>query len=161
MAKSPRSAKTLQPQLERVAEDMGLELIDIELAKEHGSIFLRLFIDKSGSPDLTDCERYHRAIMPMMEDIEYDYLEVSTPGIDRPLKNQRDFDRSIGKRVEARLYKPGPSGEKSATGELAACDGDTLTLDIGQVRTTYSMKDIAQVRLAPDISRELLEGTET
>ena len=105
----------------REAEKCGYELIDVELVKESTGRFLRFYIDKEGGVSLDDCESYHRRIQPLMENIDYDYMEVSSPGADRPLKTERDFERAVGQMVEVRLYRP-VNGVKVFTGELAGLE---------------------------------------
>ena len=90
---------------ERLAQKMGYEFVDVELAKEHGAAFLRIYVDKAGGMSLDDCAAFHHAIIGQIEDLEYDYLEISSPGVDRPLKRERDFERARGETVEVKLYK--------------------------------------------------------
>ncbi len=80
--------------------------MDVELVKEPTGRFLRFFIDKPDGVTIEDCEIFHRRIQPMMEFVDYDYMEVSSPGADRPLKKPEDFERAAGAGVEVRLYKP-------------------------------------------------------
>ena len=83
----------------REAERMGLEWVDVELAKEPAGRFLRIFVDKPAGIDLNDLEAYHKIVQPLFDDVDYDYMEVSSPGADRPLKTERDFERAQGVRV--------------------------------------------------------------
>ena len=73
----------------RLAEELGYEWIDLELVKEPAGRFLRFYIDKEGGISLDDVEAFHRRIQPHAENIDYDYMEASSPGIDRPLKKPR------------------------------------------------------------------------
>ena len=127
MAKADRTA-ALTPKCERVAAEMGFELVEVALDREPTGLYLRLYIDRPEGITLDDCEQYHRAVMPLVESFEYDFMEVSSPGIDRPLKTDRDFERNIGAEVEVRLFKP-MDGVKQLTGALADYDRETLTLD--------------------------------
>lgn len=101
----------------RMAAEMGYEFVDVEVAKEPMGKFLRLYVDREGGISLDELEKYHRAIQPLMDDVDYDYMEVSSPGLDRPLKKQRDFERAAGMTVEVKLYRP-MDGVKVLTGEL-------------------------------------------
>ena len=101
----------------RMAAEMGYEFVDVEVVKEPMGKFLRLYVDRDGGISLDDLEKYHRAIQPLMDDVDYDYMEVSSPGADRPLKKQEDFDRAAGMNVEVKLYRP-MDGIKYFTGEL-------------------------------------------
>jgi ribosome maturation factor RimP len=88
-----------------LADSMDYTLVEAALEKEHTSTFLRIYLDKDGGISLDDCEKYHMAIMGKVENFDYDYLEVSSPGIDRPIKTEWDAKRARGKNVEAKLYK--------------------------------------------------------
>ena len=106
MARKESFVKTIQPVCEKLASDMGLSFYDISLDREPAGLYLRIYIDAEGGLSLDQCEAYHRAVQPKVERYEYDFLEVCSPGIDRPLKTQRDIDKSIGLLVEAKMYKP-------------------------------------------------------
>ena len=93
------------PKCQRLADEMGYELVDVCLDKENTGKFLRIYVDRPEGMSLDDCERYHRAIMPLVESYDFDFLEVSSPGIDRPLKKDRDFERALGEEVEVHLFK--------------------------------------------------------
>ena len=102
---------------ERLAQKMGYEFVDVELTKEHGAAFLRIFVDKEGGMSLDDCSEFHHAIMKEIEDLDYDYLEISSPGVDRPLKRDRDFEKAQGEVVEVHLYRA-QNGQKIFEGKL-------------------------------------------
>ena len=118
MAKSELTA-VVEPKCQRLADELGYELVDVALDKEDSGKYLRIYIDKPEGVDLNDCERYHRAIQPQLESYDYDFLEISSPGIDRPLKKDRDFERSMGMKVELRLFKA-IDGQKEFAGEEKA-----------------------------------------
>ena len=84
----------------RLAEQLGFEWVDLELVKEPAGRFLRFYVDKEGGITLDDLENYHRKILPETEDVDYDYMEVCSPGADRPLKKDKDFERAAGTTVE-------------------------------------------------------------
>lgn len=87
---------------------LGYELVDLEFQKEQARWVLTLFIDKEGGVSLDDCERVSRAVEPLLDDkdpiAQSYFLCVSSPGLDRPLKNESDFKRALGKDVEIKLY---------------------------------------------------------
>ena len=87
---------------EPLALEQGLELVDVTLQKEPQGRTLCLYIDKPGGVSLDDCERFHKAVQPLLETVDYDYLEVSSPGADRPVQTQRDFEKNRGALVEVR-----------------------------------------------------------
>ena len=119
------------PTAKALADEMGYTLVDAELVKEGPGRYLRVYLDKDGGIELDDCERYHRAFQPKVERVDYDFLEVCSPGLDRPLKNDTDYERALGTTVEVSLFKP-VEGKKRYEGELIAFDGETATLRIGE-----------------------------
>ena len=120
----------------RVAAEQALELVELTLTREQQGKTLCIYIDKPGGVTLDDCERYHKAVQPLLEEIDYDYLEVSSPGVDRPVKTLRDFEKNRGARVEVRLFAP-MDGVKAFEGALSAMDelNVTITLDGGDEKT--------------------------
>ena len=136
---------------EKLAQKLGYELCDVAMEKEPTGRYLRIYLDTETGITLDDCEKYHRAVQPSLESFDYDFLEVCSPGIDRPLKTQRDIEKSIGMLVEARLYKP-VDGLKSAQGLLEKMDGESVQLRVGEETLTFPRKAVAQVRLVPDLS---------
>lgn len=139
---------------ERLAVKMGYEFVDVELAKEHGAAFLRIFVDKEGGMSLDDCALYHHAIQKDLEDLEYDYLEISSPGVDRPLKRPRDFERARGERVEVKLYRA-LDGAKQYTGQLVGLVEDQVVIDMEDGQRRFPRKDCALVK--PVIEYEDIE----
>ncbi len=136
---------------ERHAARLGYELCDAAIEKEPTGRYLRIYIDKDGGITLDDCEAYHRAVQPSLEDFDYDFLEVCSPGIDRPLKSKRDVEKSIGLMVEVRLYKP-VDGKKSAQGLLQAMDESAVRIQAGEETMEFPRSAVSQVRLVPDLS---------
>jgi len=136
---------------EKLAQKLGYELCDVAMEKEPTGRYLRIYLDTEGGITLDDCEKYHRAVQPSLESFDYDFLEVCSPGIDRPLKTERDIEKSLGLLVEARLYKP-VDGLKSAQGLLEKMDGESVQLRVGEKTLTFPRKAVAQVRLVPDLS---------
>ena len=96
--------------LSTIVESNGFELVDVEYVKEAGNWYLRGYIDKPGGITVNDCETVSRAFSDTLDEddfIEDSYImEISSPGLDRPLKKEKDFARSIGKLVEIRTYRP-------------------------------------------------------
>ena len=90
-------------------------------------------------------------MQPGLESFDYDFLEVCSPGIDRPLKTKRDIEKSLGLLVEARLYKP-VDGKKSVQGLLREMDENHVLLQTGEETVDLPRKAVAQVRLVPDLS---------
>ncbi len=144
---------------EKLAEKLGYELCDAAIEKEPAGRYLRIYIDKDGGITLDDCEKYHRAVQPKLEEFDYDFLEVCSPGIDRPLKTRRDVEKSLGMLVEAKLYKA-MDGKKAVQGLLEQMDEDKVVLNIGGESLELPRKAVAQVRLVPDLSALEEEETE-
>lgn len=132
----------------------GFELVDVEYVKEGGSWYLRAYIDKPGGIAVDDCEVISRALSDLLDEhdfIEDSYiLEVSSPGIGRPLKKEKDFVRSQGELVEVRTYRA-IQHQKEFTGILNAWDKGTVTLLMEDgTEMKFAREDIALIRLAFD-----------
>lgn len=135
-------------------EEHHFELVDVEFVKEAGTWFLRAYIDKPGGITIDDCELISRALSDLLDEkdfIEEAYiLEVSSPGLGRPLKKDKDFARSLGESVEVRLFKA-VEKQKEFTGILKAWDKDTVTLEFEEeAELTIERANIALIRLAFD-----------
>ena len=151
MAKKASQGERLWGICERLARQMGYELYDAGFEKEPGGLYLRAYVDKPGGITLDDCEKYHRALQPAVEDMDYDFMEVSSPGIDRPLKREDDILRNIGNRVEVRLYKA-VEGRKTFEGSLVSMDKTAVVIREGDLEKSFPAASVAQVRLIPDLS---------
>ena len=129
------------------------ELVDVEYVKEGGTWYLRAYIDKPGGITVDDCEIVNRALGDLLdrEDfIEDSYiLEVSSPGLGRPLKKEKDFVRSQGKEVEIRTYRM-VERQKEFRGILKAWDKETVTIETEEGEQVFSRDNIALIRLAFD-----------
>lgn len=134
-----------------ITQKHGFELVDVEYVKEAGSWYLRVYIDKEGGIAVDDCEVVSREADPILDTddcIEESYiLEVSSPGLGRPLKKEKDFKRSIGKAVECNLYKA-IDKQKEFEGVLKDFTEDTVTIEIDEKDLVLDRKDIAMIRLA-------------
>ncbi len=143
----------------RLAEELGYEWIDLELVKEPAGRFLRFYIDKEGGISLDDVEAFHRRIQPHAENIDYDYMEVSSPGIDRPLKKPRDFERAKGKEIEVKLYKP-MDGAKLFTGILIGLEDGRIVIDDAGERREFDQKAVALARCVLNVDEDMLNDIE-
>lgn len=155
-----RAEKMLEPMM----EEHHFELVDVEWVKEAGTWYLRAYVDKEGGITLDDCELVNRAWSDQMDQedfIEEAYiLEVSSPGLGRPLKKEKDFKRSLGDEVDVKFYSArkipvGKNGKeqsvKEITGILTAYDSDTITLET-EFAPAYviARAEIASVKLTID-----------
>ena len=137
-----------------VVEAHGCELWDVEYVREGSDYFLRLYIDKEGGFTVDDCEMVSRKLSDWLDEkdfIDDSYiLEVSSPGLGRPLKKEKDFKRSMGEQVDIKLYRA-IDKQKDFTGALSAYDEITVTIQYEDgSTTTFDRKDIALIRLAFD-----------
>ena len=135
-------------------EENKFELVDVEYVKEAGTWYLRAYIDKEGGIAVDDCELISRRLGDWLDEkdfIDESYiLEVSSPGLGRPLKKEKDFARSIGKDVDVRLYRQ-RDGQKEFTGRLSSYDGYTVTLQMEDgSQMTFERSGIALIRLSFD-----------
>lgn len=131
-----------------IAESFGLEVIEVLYEKKYDGMNLTIVIDKEGGVTIDDCEKLHRAIdapLDELDPIDTAYtLNVSSPGIDRPLKTERDYRRNLGKKISVKLYKP-LEGKKHYDGVLADYDEETFTLQVKNERIVFNKKDAAKV----------------
>ena len=141
------------PICQQQADEMHFELVDAELVKEGPGRYLRIYIDRPGGIPLDELEAYHRAVQPRLEKIEYDFLEVCSPGLDRPLKKDRDFARALGTKVEVKLYKA-EKGSKLITGTLRAWDEQSVTIEDAQGAHTLNRKALAVIKPVIEIDLE-------
>ena len=136
-----------------VLAEHNFELWDVEYVKEAGTWYLRAYIDKEGGIAVDDCEVISRILSDWLDQtdfIEDSYiLEVSSPGLGRPLKKERDFERSLGEEVEIRLYKA-LNKQTDFTGILKAYDKETVTIETAEGELVFNRPDIALIRLAFD-----------
>ena len=135
-----------------IVESHGFELVDVEYVKEAGTWYLRAYIDKAGGITVNDCELVSRTFSDILDEKDYiedTYIfEVSSPGLGRPLKKEKDFARSIGEEVEVRTYRA-IDRQKEFIGILVEYDKDTVTIEYEDETTQiFNRADIALIRLA-------------
>ena len=134
-----------------IAEENGVEIYDVEYVKEGSDWYLRAYIDKPDGVNIGDCEAVSRKFSDKLDEddfIEDSYImEISSPGLDRPLKKEKDFVRSMGKLVELRTYRP-IEKQKEFCGILNAYDDNSVTIEEDGTLRTFDKKDIALIRLA-------------
>jgi len=148
----------------KIAEQMGFELVDVCVEKEPTGRYLRFYIDRPEGISLDDCEAYHKAVRSLADSVDYDFMEVSSPGIDRPLKKDRDFDRNLGAEIEVKLFRP-LEGKKLLTGVLAGLDNGDILLETPAGITRIPRKAAALVKPVVDMEGieevDLSENTES
>ena len=149
MAKETGTAR-LESACVPIAERMGYELVDICIDREPTGKYLRFYIDKDEGVTLDDCEAFHKAVRSLANAVDYDFMEVSSPGIDRPLKKDRDFERNLGTEIEVKLFKP-IEGTRVITGVLAGLEDGNIVIDTAEGRTLVARKAAATVRPVVDM----------
>jgi ribosome maturation factor RimP len=141
-----------------IVQGEGLELVDVEYKKEGSNWFLRVFIDKEAGVDIDDCGRVSEQLSDLLDEVDpiqnpY-FLEVSSPGAERPLKKSADYDRAVGKQIHVSLYEP-MNQEKVYQGLLEQFDGDELKISWRvkgvQKRIVIPMEKVASARLAVEL----------
>lgn len=140
--------------LEPIVAEAGFELVDVEYVKEAGTWYLRAYIDKPGGITVDDCEAVSRKFSDILDEKDYiedSYIfEVSSPGLGRPLKKEKDFQRSLGEDVEIRTYRP-IEGQKEFEGVLKAFEKNTVTIAYeDETEQVFQRNEIALIRLALD-----------
>lgn len=122
----------IQEALAPIAEEQAIEIVEVEF-KQGREPALTVYIDREGGVDLDACEKFHRAIDPVLDELDPTFgaaytLNVSSPGLDRPLKTQRDFDKCMGEKVEVKLFAP-MQGKKYFEMTLVGYDGNCVELE--------------------------------
>ena len=141
---------TIEEIVQPIVDAKNFEIVDIEYVKEAGEYYLRVYLDKEGG--ISDCAEVSRELNPILDEkdpIKDNYfLEVSSPGLDRPLKKDKDFERYKGRDVEIKLYKP-MNGSKQFEGELIGLTEDKkIKVVIDNNEVEFDKKDIALIKLA-------------
>ncbi|PKG24903.1 ribosome maturation factor RimP [Niallia nealsonii] len=142
-----------------ILEELHLELVDVEYVKEGPNWFLRVAIDKENGVDIDECAAVSEKLSEKLDEVdpitENYFLEVSSPGAERPLKKDKDFERAIGKNVFVKTYEP-IDNEKAFEGILTSFDGTSLSVEI-KIKTrkktvVIPYEKVAKARLAVTFS---------
>jgi ribosome maturation factor RimP len=137
--------------LQPVADELDIEIVDVEF-KQGREPALTVFIDTPTGVDLNTCESFHHAIDPVLDELDPTFgapytLNVSSPGLDRPFKTARDFERNMGKKVEVKLFAP-MQGKKYFEAELIGYDGNCVTLKDEKGEFKIEVSKIAKINQA-------------
>ncbi|MDD6213407.1 MAG: ribosome maturation factor RimP [Clostridiales bacterium] len=153
MAKREEYEKKTEELLAPIMEEYGFELVDVEFVKEGSNKYLRAYIDKPGGITIDDCEVVSRRLSDLLDANDYIeeayILEVSSPGLGRPLKKEKDYVRSMGKEIEIHCFRA-VNHEKEFQGILTAYDNETVTITVDEETITLERANIALIRLAFD-----------
>jgi len=140
-----------EEKLKSIIEELGYELVDVSYEKENGGMSLIFTIDKEEGVTIDDCEIVNKKIDPILDELnptdDKPYtLVVSSPGLDRPLKTERDLKRTLGKEVDVNLFSK-MDGCKSFRGLLKTFDDDNLTIENEKGEKTFARVQIASIKL--------------
>ncbi|MEL7607933.1 MAG: ribosome maturation factor RimP [Bacillota bacterium] len=146
-----RTAETVQSLVGGLVEQMGYELVEVEFTREAAGWVLTLYIDSPNGIKIEDCERVSRAVEPLLDEADpieqaY-YLSVSSLGLDRPIKKDRDFERNLNKQITVKLYAP-LNKKKEYAGTLISFDAErfSLLLEGAKEPLTINRKDAAMIK---------------
>ena len=130
---------------------LGYELVDVQAS--NGGRLLRVFIDKPGGVNVDDCAAVSRQLSRVLpvEGVDYDRLEVSSPGLDRPLRKRDDFARFAGHRADVRMRTPDASGRRRFVGVLQGADEGRVSMTLEGRTVTLSLDDVERARLVPEL----------
>ena len=131
---------------------LGYELVDVQAS--NGGRMLRLFIDKPGGIDVEDCAAVSRQLSRVfeVEGVDYERLEVSSPGLDRPLRKASDFARFAGQKADVRMRTPDASGRRRFVGTLRGTEEGRLMMELeGQATVRLELGDVERARLVPEL----------
>ena len=136
--------------LDNIASGMDIEIVEVECNEKSGA--LTVYIETEAGVDLDMCEKFHNAIFDPIDELDPSYgqpytLNVSSPGLDRPFKTVRDFERNLGKEVELKLYAP-LKGKKFLQGFLEEFDENTVTVTVGKEKLKIPRNKIAKINKA-------------
>jgi len=137
--------------VEPVVAGMGYELVELQAA--NGGRMLRLFIDKPGGINVDDCAAVSRQLSRVfeVEGIDYDRLEVSSPGLDRPLRKGADFARFAGHKADVRMRTPDATGRRRFIGVLRGADETNVALELEGQTVRLALNDVERARLVPEL----------
>jgi ribosome maturation factor RimP len=137
--------------VEPVVAGMGYELVDLQAS--NGGRLLRLFIDKPGGIGVEDCAAVSRQLSRVfeVEGVDYDRLEVSSPGLDRPLRKSGDFERFAGQKAEVRMRTPAEGGQRRFVGVLRGVADGRVSLELDGKVVALALEDMERARLVPEL----------
>lgn len=146
---------------EQTGAEHGYEIVDVEYVKEHGDYFLRIYIDKEGGVGLDDCQLFSQSFSEIFDPIDpipgsYS-LEISSPGVERPLKRARDYERFSGHMVNVKTYAP-VMGRKRFKGVLEGLHNESVIVQVDNDHFSIPLSMISSARLVADFQENLRQG---
>lgn len=147
---APRKLR-LENLVEPAVSGMGYELVDVQAS--NGGRHLRLFIDKPGGVTLDDCAAISRHLTRVLavEGIDYERLEVSSPGLDRPLRKEADFARFAGRKAEIRMRTPDATGRRKFAGVLRGVEAGQVSMELEEQTVRLALDDVDRARLIAEL----------
>jgi len=141
---------TLDALLEQTLASLGYELVDLEVSRSGG--LMRIFIDRAGGVNVDDCAAVsnHLTRLFAVEEVDYSRLEVSSPGLDRPLRRPQDFRRFAGERVHVRMRVP-VDGRKNFVGVLRGASDAQVELEVDGALPSLNLAQLDKARLVPNL----------
>jgi ribosome maturation factor RimP len=142
---------SLENVVEPVVAGMGYELVDVQAS--NGGRYLRLFIDKPGGIGLEDCAAVSRQLSRVfeVEGVDYDRLEVSSPGLDRPLRKAADFERFAGQKAEVRMRRKDEAGQRRFVGVLKGFADGRVNLEVDGRVVVLALDEMDRAKLVPEL----------
>ena len=142
---------SLEKVVEPAVSGLGYELVDVQAS--NGGRLLRLFIDKPGGINVDDCAAVSRHLTRVLavEGIDYERLEVSSPGLDRPLRKGTDFARFAGQKAELRMRTPDLTGRRKFVGVLRGASGTRVEMELDGQTVALDLADLDRAKLVPEL----------
>jgi ribosome maturation factor RimP len=142
---------SLEKVVEPAVSGLGYELVDVQAS--NGGRLLRLFIDKPGGINVDDCAAVSRHLTRVLavEGIDYERMEVSSPGLDRPLRKAGDFERFSGQRAEVRMRTPDAGGRRKFVGVLRGVAEGRVNLELDGRLVALALEDLERAKLVPEL----------
>lgn len=142
---------SLENVIEPVVTGMGYELVDVQMS--NGGRFLRLFIDKPQGINVDDCAAVSRQLTRVfeVEGVDYDRLEVSSPGLDRPLRKADDFVRFAGQKAELRMRTADAGGRRRFSGVLKGAEAGRVMVEVDGQTVALALDDVERAKLVPEL----------
>ena len=141
----------IQAKVEPAVTGMGYELVDVQAS--NGGRLLRVFIDKPGGVTVDDCAAVSRQLSRVLpvEGVDYENLEVSSPGLDRPLRKPGDFTRFAGQKAELRMRTPDATGRRRFVGVLRGAEGGRVNIELDGQMVALALDDVERAKLVPEL----------
>jgi ribosome maturation factor RimP len=141
----------IESKIEPAVTGLGYELVDVQAS--NGGRLLRVFIDKPGGINVDDCATVSRQLTRVLpvEGVDFERLEVSSPGLDRPLRKADDFVRFSGKKAELRMRTPDATGRRKFVGVLRGAEAGRVSMELDGTTVALALDDVERAKLIPEL----------